>query len=121
MMSDSGDRKPHSLIAISLVIPWLLSLATVAVGIWQFTTEQAQTNKAPFLKKQLELCFLASETAARLATETDPATWEKDRQTFWQLYWGNLAIGCGNMRSHPDRRAIAQPRASAPPDKKRSL
>jgi hypothetical protein len=76
----------------SVVIPWLLTLLTFAGGIWQFTAGQRQANRQPFLQKQLELCFQASEAASRLASETDPAEWEKARLTFWRLYWGPLSI-----------------------------
>jgi hypothetical protein len=77
---------------LSVVVPWVLSLLTVAIGIWQFSEQQGQRNREPFLQKQLEMCFQASDTAARLATETDPAEWEEARQTFWRLYWGTLGI-----------------------------
>jgi len=79
-------------IAPSVVIPWLFSLATIAVGIWQFADTSAQANREPFLKQQLEFCFEASRTVAQLANETDPVEWEKARKTFWQLYWGPLVI-----------------------------
>jgi hypothetical protein len=77
---------------LTVIIPWLLTLLTAALGIWQFTSQQSQANRQPFLQKQLELSFQATETAARLATETDPAEWEKARITFWRLYWGPLSI-----------------------------
>src|SRR4051794_26434518 len=87
-MSKSGDGKT----TWSVAIPWILSVATVAVGVWQFSVQQSQANRQPFLQKQLELCFQATETAGRLASETDPAEWEKARLTFWRLYWGPLSI-----------------------------
>jgi hypothetical protein len=74
------------------LVPWILSVLTVAAGIWQFSTQQMQANRQPFLQKQLELCFQATETAGRLASETDPIEWEKARITFWRLYWGPLSI-----------------------------
>jgi hypothetical protein len=58
----------------------------------RISAEQRQANRRPFLAKQLELCFEASDTAARLATETDPEEWERMRQSFWRLYWGTLSI-----------------------------
>jgi hypothetical protein len=58
----------------------------------KLTTEQQQTNRRPFLQKQLDLCFEATDTAARLATETNPVEWEKKRFDFWRLYWGVLGI-----------------------------
>jgi hypothetical protein len=76
----------------SIVVPWCLTVFTAAVGIWQFTTQQEQANRLPFLKRQLELCFQATETAGQLASETDPVEWEKARVTFWRLYWGPLSV-----------------------------
>jgi hypothetical protein len=76
--------------------PWVVTALTAVVtagfGIWQFTVQQRQANRLPFLQKQLELCFQATDTVSRLASETDPAEWEKARQAFWQLYWGPLSI-----------------------------
>ena len=73
-------------------IPWALSLATVAIGVWQYADKQAQANREPFLKRQLELVFEASETVSVLANSTDPIAWEKARARFWVLYWGPLSI-----------------------------
>jgi hypothetical protein len=80
------------MLRLTVVIPWILTLVTVGIGIWQFTTQQKQANRQPFLQKQLELSFEATEAAARLATETDASEWEKARATFWRLYWGPLSI-----------------------------
>jgi hypothetical protein len=68
------------------------TLLTILVGIWQFSAQQTQANRQPFLQKQLEVCFQATETAGHLASETDPKEWEKARITFWTLYWGTLSI-----------------------------
>jgi hypothetical protein len=77
---------------LTVIVPWLLTLLTAVLGIWQFTAQQSQSNRQPFLQKQLELSFQASETAARLATETNAVEWEKARLAFWKLYWGPLSI-----------------------------
>jgi hypothetical protein len=79
-------------ISWTVALPWLLSLATITWGIISFTAQQRQANRQPFLKLQLDVGFLATETVARLATETDPIEWEKARITFWRLYWGQLSI-----------------------------
>lgn len=68
------------------------TLATVLWTAWRFLLEQRQANRRPFLEKQLELCFQATEAAARLASEVDVAEWEKARLVFWRLYWGALCI-----------------------------
>jgi hypothetical protein len=67
----------------------LLALVGTLTTSW-FT--QRQANREPFLKKQLELCFEASDSAGRLATQSDPFEWEKARREFWRLYWGVLSI-----------------------------
>lgn len=66
--------------------------ATLAVGIWKGWWEQKEANKRPFLEKQLQLCFEATDLCARLATEKDVTEWEKARAGFWRLYWGPLCI-----------------------------
>ena len=75
-----------------LAVPWILSLLTAALGIWQFSAQQSQANRRPFLEQQLAIGVEITETAARLATETDPVKWTEDRATFWRLYWGRLAL-----------------------------
>jgi len=77
---------------LPVVVPWLLTVATGAIGIWQFTSQQQQANRKPFLEKQLELSFQATETAGELSSETDPAKWEQARIRFWKLYWGPLSL-----------------------------
>src|SRR4051812_36823317 len=77
---------------LATIVPWMLTLATLVVGIWQYADKRAQSNREPFLKNQLELAFEASNAASRLATETDPVKWEEARKTFWRLYWGPLGI-----------------------------
>jgi hypothetical protein len=52
----------------------------------------ASNQLAALFKFQLDLCFLATETVARLATETDPAEWKKAHLVFWRLYWRQLSI-----------------------------
>lgn len=98
-------------------IPWLLSLLTVTIGIWQYADKQAQANREPFLRKQLDLIFEASDTVAVLANTTDPATWEKARARFWVLYWGPLGIVEDNRIASCMIKAgqvVSQPNAAAP-------
>jgi hypothetical protein len=68
------------------------AVVTLLGTIWKSWREQQQANRRPFLEKQLELCFAASDAAARLPTEPDPLEWEKARLAFWRLYWGVLSI-----------------------------
>ena len=71
------------------VLAALVGLVGTLVTSW---LEQSRANRQPFLTKQLELSFEASNAAGRLATEPDPVEWEKARRDFWRLYWGVLSI-----------------------------
>ncbi|TGW06657.1 hypothetical protein EN788_40965, partial [Mesorhizobium sp. M2D.F.Ca.ET.145.01.1.1] len=73
-------------------VPWAISIATVLLGIWQYSDKQAQANREPFLKEQTRLLFEASETVSTLANTTDPAVWKNARSRFWTLYWGPLSL-----------------------------
>jgi hypothetical protein len=90
-ISESVSEGRH-LFNLPVIVPWLLSVVTALIGIWQFAEQQDQKNKEQFLLKQLETTFQASDTAAILATETNPTEWEKARSKFWKLYWGTLSI-----------------------------
>ncbi len=74
------------------VVPWVLTIVTLSIGAWQFSAQQQQANRAPFLKEQLRVSFSAVEAVATLASETDPIAWEQARKTFWRLYWGPLSV-----------------------------
>jgi hypothetical protein len=82
---------------MEIVITGILTLLTIGVGIWKFSAQQKQANRRPFLQKQLDLCFQATETTGRLASESDPIEWEKARITFWRLYWGPLSVVEGRL------------------------
>lgn len=75
-----------------ITVPWVISLATLGIGIYQYSHTQEQANREPFLTKQLELGFQISDTVATLATEVDATKWEDARLRFWRLYWGPLSI-----------------------------
>src|SRR5271165_256679 len=68
----------------------LAGAVAVAIGLYQYVATSTQTAQKPFLEKQTDLCFHASETVARLATTTVPEDWKKQWDEFWMLYWGPL-------------------------------
>ena len=81
-----------------IAVPWVLSLATVAIGVWQYADKQAQANREPFLKKQLELVFEASETVARLANVTDPKIVARVADTLLGALLGTAGPGRRSQR-----------------------
>jgi len=82
-----------------VVVSAVLGALTIGLGIWQFRDDSLRRAenarfeaRKPFLVKQMDLCFQASEATATLATTTDPETWRRARETFWMLYWGPLSV-----------------------------
>ena len=71
---------------------WIGAIVTFGWGIYRYADAREQGNKEPFLKQQLELCFRASASAARLTTESDPTKWNEARLEFWRLYFGPLCV-----------------------------
>ena len=73
----------------------VLIVGPLSVAIWtvlEFSTTATMEVRKPFLKRQLDLCFEAVATTSRLATSSHGADWEKARNRFWELYWGELAV-----------------------------
>jgi hypothetical protein len=70
----------------------IAAFVAAIVGLyWNFKSAKS-ARKLPFLQKQLELCFDASQAVAVLATTTEPDAWIAARSDFWRLYHGPLAI-----------------------------
>lgn len=83
----------------TILVPWMLTLATALIGIVQFGETQKMQNRTleaansrPFLEKQLAVVFQASDDAAILATTTDAAEWRKARRDFARLHYGQLRV-----------------------------
>ncbi len=82
-----------------VLVTGLIGAATLGAGIWQFhedslrRAENAQFEaREPFLVKQMELCFQASEAASTVASSTNIENWRRAKETFWMLYWGPLSV-----------------------------
>jgi hypothetical protein len=82
-----------------VLVSALIGAATIGVGIWQYREDsrmRADTARLearkPFLEKQMDLCFEASEAAAILATTSDATRWQASKERFWTLYWGPLSV-----------------------------
>ena len=82
-----------------VLVSALIGAGTIGVGIWQFSEDSGRRadnaqfeSQKPFLVKQMELCFQASEAASTLASSTDLENWQRAKETFWMLYWGPLSV-----------------------------
>jgi len=77
---------------VAALIAFLGVIIAALVSLyWNFRSAKA-SRKLPFLNRQLEYCFEASEMAARLATADDPEIWKAAHNRFFELLWGPLAI-----------------------------
>ena len=77
---------------VAAVIALLGGIIAALVGLyWNFRSAKA-ARRLPFLNRQLEYCFEASELASRLATADDPQIWKAAHNRFFELLWGPLAI-----------------------------
>ncbi|MEH6476760.1 MAG: hypothetical protein V7727_13800 [Sneathiella sp.] len=89
-----------------ILISTILAVATFAFGIWKYSDNAAQETasarieaealrleaRRPYLTRQFDLCFEASETASTLSTTHNANEWQKSLDRFWVLYYGPLAI-----------------------------
>ena len=82
-----------------VLVSALIGAATIGAGIWQFSEDSVRRSEnaefeaqKPFLGKQMELCFQATEAASTLASSTDLENWRRAKETFWMLYWGPLSV-----------------------------
>ena len=87
-----GDHADLSVGAVSNLVTWVGAIYAFCWGVYTYGDKKEQSNKEPFLKEQLRLCFRASELAATLTSETCTKKWEEARQEFWRLYYGPLCI-----------------------------
>ena len=70
----------------------IVALVSAAVALyWNFHSAKA-ARKLPFLTKQLEYCFEASELAGKLASTSDWSEWCAAQNRLFELFWGPLAI-----------------------------
>jgi len=77
---------------IAALIAFVAAVIATSTGLyWNFRNAKA-ARKLPFLTKQLEYCFEASELAARLAVCEVEAEWKVAKSRFFELFFGPLAI-----------------------------
>ena len=81
------------------VITLLIALGSFWFGFYQVFSEYQRARdlsekefRRKFYEKQLEVYFKLSETAAKLSTEEDANQIQSLRQSFLELYYGNLNI-----------------------------
>jgi hypothetical protein len=77
----------------------LVAVGGFAWGIWSYFDQQEQAKETrrieatmPFLQLQLSLYTEATRLTAFIATVGEDTDTASERERFWQLYWGELAL-----------------------------
>lgn len=77
----------------------LVAVSGFLWGIWSYFDQQDQVRETrrieatmPFLQLQLSLYTEATRVTAFIATAGDGTDTATERERFWQLYWGELAL-----------------------------
>ena len=81
--------------AWDIAFKFLSAIAAIAVfiyGIYSYTRTTADSYKAEFWKKQLEVYSTLSDTAGLLAMSDDPAKRAEAEAAFWHLYNGKARL-----------------------------
>jgi hypothetical protein len=88
-----ASREPRtSKVDWKIIIPWALTMLGLALGFVQYLDKAAFEARKPFIERQTELVSKAVEAVAVLATSSDDKVWMPAKDTFYQLYWGQLSM-----------------------------
>ncbi len=71
---------------------WVVVIVGAFWAVWTYQTTAWVDARKPFLEKQLSFCIETVQTVAKVATTTNAKTFEEAKATFWEFYWGRLAM-----------------------------
>ena len=78
---------------LGILVTVMLGLGGIVFNFYKMQQSMALEARRPFLEKQLEICFEATNAVASIAAEVGaPAGGEAPIDTFKRLYLGNLAL-----------------------------
>ena len=69
-----------------------VTFATLVFGIYQYHSTKREEFRQAFWQKQYETYKEVTEIAAAIAIADDLDAVKEERERFWQLYWGSMAI-----------------------------
>lgn len=69
-----------------------LAVIGIIVGLWKYFDTTEKDFRQPYWERQISLYFEATRSAATLATSDDEKKRHNAAATFWELYWGPLAL-----------------------------
>ena len=78
---------------LGILVTVMLGVGGILFNFYEMQKTMALEARRPFLEKQLEMCFEATNAVAAIAAEVDAPTGdEAPIDTFKRLYLGNLAL-----------------------------
>jgi hypothetical protein len=71
---------------------WLgAAVAAIAAAVAYLNNKRLEYQRS-FNDKTLKLIFLTAETVGELVACGNEIEWEKQKERFWELYWGRLVL-----------------------------
>jgi hypothetical protein len=93
-VADLEKRIPGGANLERLIKGWTLLGAVLAFGwgLYQYIDTTRSEFRKAFWEKRYALYSKACTAAAKIAVASDLTTVQKERDEFWNLYWGELSI-----------------------------
>lgn len=73
-------------------VTMVVGILTAVFAIVQYGITKRSEFRKRFWEEQLEIYKRTCVAASTIATSKEIAAVEKERETFWRLYWGELSI-----------------------------
>jgi hypothetical protein len=87
-----ASARQASLETVLKFVGAMITLATVAIGVFQYLSSRQNEFRKTFWSEQLGMYRKASSAAAAIAIAADIDSVKAERKVFWNLYWGELSI-----------------------------
>ena len=92
LLTQYHNLKPFD-ITYQIVGATIVAVVGSAWTLYQYIVTRRIEVRQPFLNRQLDLYFTATEVVGSFAIlKPNTQEWEKNESKFWELYWSELSI-----------------------------
>jgi hypothetical protein len=78
------------------LLPAILTVMGLAIGVWQFTNQQAFNDKMEFKRriweKRMEAYTQIGDVVAKIVSDRDDAKFDTLYKSFNEMYWGKIPL-----------------------------